>query len=357
MLARFTLLILLSAVLPLVAEPPAASASGCFLSEIISTGAPATIRDEPRTGGAVVRHTSAGESLNIISSQRSNGGCWLQTSEGWLIDNSLVTSDSFSFEAGTEATLVDEMDTQRPTCFEGPWAFINGPMNIRQSPTTSSPVVARGQPGDAFTVFRQNAGVVWCWLEISKGWMAVTARVHATGPKMLDFTDAKTRTEQSGIDNCCFVDRQCTTEPEWIDGHQAYQTEQCAAVQLPAVVPSSRPRIEGLESFVVVVRETLNLMERKTPEIYQYVVSATSVIKEHGPDRCDWGLAYVDSGTTSLGSCLAHGQFPTPLYVVAAYLAHEACHHHGDDINMETGEFDHEPCYKAGQDAYAALSA
>lgn len=40
---------------------------------------------------------------------------------------------------------------------------------------------------------------------------------------------------QSGSDtappehNCCFVDRQCTTDQEWHDGYYAYQNGQCAA--------------------------------------------------------------------------------------------------------------------------------
>ncbi len=33
----------------------------------------------------------------------------------------------------------------------------------------------------------------------------------------------------SGIDNCCFVDRQCTTDREWIDGYHAYHHNQCQA--------------------------------------------------------------------------------------------------------------------------------
>ena len=33
----------------------------------------------------------------------------------------------------------------------------------------------------------------------------------------------------SGIDNCCFVDRQCSTDQEWIDGYWAFQNNQCSA--------------------------------------------------------------------------------------------------------------------------------
>ena len=113
------------------------------------------------------------------------------------------------------------------------------------------------------------------------------------------------------------------------------------------------PRIEGSEEFVHLVTETLNLMERKLPALYQYIVSVTSLIEEHGPDRCDWGVAYVGTGRTSLGNCLKCGRLGWPPYIFAAFLAHEACHHHGED--MVTGVFDHEPYFKAGMDANAAM--
>ena len=38
------------------------------------------------------------------------------------------------------------------------------------------------------------------------------------------------------IDNCCFVDRQCGSNQEWINGYHAYQNGQCA---VPA--PSGQP--------------------------------------------------------------------------------------------------------------------
>ena len=51
------------------------------------------------------------------------------------------------------------------------------------------------------------------------------------------------------IDNCCFVDRHCTTNYEWVNGYWAYQNNQCAAPsqqqRLPA--PLSQPQSETRE--------------------------------------------------------------------------------------------------------------
>ncbi len=249
----------------------------------------------------------------------------------------------------------------QPPCLSSKWdrATVTGPMNIRESPTTSSPVVAGAQAGDIFTVTQTTVGVKWCWLKISLGWLADTERVRATNRN--NFVDAPatapTTSEASDTDNCCFVDRQCTTEQEWIDGYWARQNGLCVAQPPFSVAQLSRPRIEGSEAFIHLVTESLNLTEHKAPALYMYIVSVTSVIEEHAPDHTACGLAYVGTGRTSLGSCVKVEGMPGDLFGVAAVLAHEACHHHGDDIDPETGEFDHEPCFQATIDARAALTA
>ena len=49
------------------------------------------------------------------------------------------------------------------------------------------------------------------------------------------------------IDNCCFVNRQCATDQEWVDGYHAYQRNQCsasqpaAAVSAPVSAPAGQP--------------------------------------------------------------------------------------------------------------------
>ncbi len=41
----------------------------------------------------------------------------------------------------------------------------------------------------------------------------------------------------AAVDNCCFVDRQCNSDQEWLDGYWAYQNNQCAA-GAPAATPA-----------------------------------------------------------------------------------------------------------------------
>ena len=47
--------------------------------------------------------------------------------------------------------------------------------------------------------------------------------------------------ETGPIDNCCYVDRQCNNDQEWIDGYYAYQNNQCAAPSTSQEQTSSQP--------------------------------------------------------------------------------------------------------------------
>ncbi|MCY4539453.1 MAG: hypothetical protein OXE52_14640 [Chloroflexi bacterium] len=43
------------------------------------------------------------------------------------------------------------------------------------------------------------------------------------------------------VDNCCGIDRQCSTDAEWLSGWQAYQNNQCAAPAPPQPAPPTQP--------------------------------------------------------------------------------------------------------------------
>ena len=43
------------------------------------------------------------------------------------------------------------------------------------------------------------------------------------------------------VDNCCGIDRQCSTDAEWLSGWQAYQNNQCAAPAPPQPQTSTAP--------------------------------------------------------------------------------------------------------------------
>lgn len=140
----------------------------------------------------------------------------------------------------------------------------------------------------------------------------------------------------SQVDNCCFVDRQCQTDADWLSGYWAFQNNQCPAPAKPNVVTPSRPLIEGSSGFVRQVEAALNWLESRAPEWYNYVIGGMDIIFEMPDtytDHCT-AYAYTHERKVVLGTCHAflsqrnglsarHDQLD-----IADTLAHEACHIH-----------------------------
>jgi len=91
--------------------------------------------------------------------------------------------------------------------------------NLRASYSLEAAVVETVSGGTTLEVI----GSYNRWLKISRNsevWMAdwvSHTRVEEQAPIASD------------IDNCCFVDRQCTSDKEWTDGYWAFQNAQCTA--------------------------------------------------------------------------------------------------------------------------------
>ena len=116
-------------------------------------------------------------------------------------------------------------------CHPSGTVYITGNMNIRESASTDSSVVATARAGDSFTVSQSQRGDTWCWLNIGAGWIARTSRVSFTEPATTSSSQNKQARQSdqqpSDIDNCCYVDRECDTDDEWTKGYWAFQNNQC----------------------------------------------------------------------------------------------------------------------------------
>ncbi len=97
--------------------------------------------------------------------------------------------------------------------------------NLRDTYSLSGGIVATVPPGAVLHV----VGNVNRWLKINRNgneaWMADW--VGYTRVESSDQTGTQQQT--SLIDNCCFVDRQCSTNKQWTDGYWAFQNGQCTA--------------------------------------------------------------------------------------------------------------------------------
>ena len=94
--------------------------------------------------------------------------------------------------------------------------------NLRASYSLESAVLSSARAGTTLQVVGQHGR----WLRVQRDgteyWMASWVRHERV-------EQTQTQQQQTNIDNCCFVDRQCATDQEWVDGYWAFQNGQCTA--------------------------------------------------------------------------------------------------------------------------------
>ena len=335
-------------VLILCAAGPFASAQSseepCSSRETVYPLVKTAILDEATYRGIRVRYAAPGERLDIIGSKRFGPWCWLQVSDGWLIDS------ASALRSEPPATASQSVRAGDRACYRADKAYVVGKMNIRAGASTTSGVLASAWPGDVYPVALSRQGATWCWLRIDAGWMANTSRVRFTKPAQSVAAGATSpaASQPANIDNCCFVDRQCAGEQEWSDGYWAFQTGQCRADARPAASKHdgdpwassartrNRPIIEGSQWFVYGISSTLDLMQRSAPEWYNFVLNAADRIVESFNEPTP---TYPHANTTNWGNgatrTIGVGAGSLACYVgrlcrvsVAGILAHEAAHIH-----------------------------
>ncbi len=84
------------------------------------------------------------------------------------------------------------------------------------------------------------------------------------------------------IDNCCGIDRQCSSDQEWTNGYWAFQNGQCAAPAQPQPQTSTAPvpRIEGSSRLVNHITAALKFLKSVAPDWYNYVITGMDSIVE-----------------------------------------------------------------------------
>ncbi len=335
-------------------QPQAEKAGGCSAQEVLYARAATGIRTDASYAGSVVRFTAPGERLELMGSANNGGRCWLQVSEGWILDTALLASTA---PDGTNPTS----SLASGDCYQGKVAYIIGTMNIRASATTNSSVVAIARVGDVFIVTQSRQGEKWCWLKTTKGWLAKTLHVRSAKPVYSSGASpslASQSSPQSDIDNCCFVDRQCTTEQEWKDGYWAYQNNQCGVPVQSTLIVSGRPLIVGSATFISRLETTLDYLSANSPTWYAYVVGGTEKITEFSDGVEGNCRAQAAGGHTEMESCIPYfgTSYEMQIFHTAAVLAHEACHTYQQRSGRHFAPEEVEPpCQQAARDTIKAL--
>ena len=130
--------------------------------------------------------------------------------------------------------------------------------------------------------------------------------------------------QPADADNCCFLGWQCHSQSDWQRGYWARQNNQCATSPSSASGSHGSLRIEGSETFHIWVNAGLDLLKRKARQWYDYVINGTRLIKEQPPGS--GAGAYVQSRTH--GTAWDPNDYPNDLniFTIAHEMVHEACH-------------------------------
>lgn len=101
----------------------------------------------------------------------------------------------------------------------------NRGLNLRAAPSLSADIAATVRMGAILNVVGHAGG----WLKINRDgnevWLADWVNFSRVNGSQETSSATGTTSE---IDNCCFVDRECATDHQWVDGYWAYQNGHCA---------------------------------------------------------------------------------------------------------------------------------
>ncbi|MCY4465765.1 MAG: hypothetical protein OXE46_09540 [Chloroflexi bacterium] len=142
------------------------------------------------------------------------------------------------------------------------------------------------------------------------------------------------------IDNCCFVDRQCSSDQQWADGYWAFQSKQCP-VPWQSVFSDGQPdnkrrgmRIEGSAEFIAKVNASLDFLKAQAPHWYDYTVFGLDWLLELPEGTIVRYPGYVKVYLFVSGRVSRYFQGTDTF---AGVLVHEACHMYQQQLSLASG--------------------
>ncbi|MCY4061639.1 MAG: SH3 domain-containing protein [Chloroflexi bacterium] len=204
-------------------------------------------------------------------------------------------------------------------------------VRLRASYSLESPVVGKALAGDVLQVVdRYNR-----WLQIERdgvtAWLADWVEYTRLDREQTAPSEAAANQQgRSNIDNCCFVNRQCHSDREWVEGYWAYQRNECPAPPQPgssAAPTSGHPiTISGSYLFVEIITQSLDALRDRAPQWYAYATSHLNLIFERGSNRPSGH--FRAAGTCGLGpySTNPYLTHEWNIYHYVGSIVHYACH-------------------------------
>lgn len=258
------------------AQSARASDDSCFPHKTLYTTAPIEIRSSDSRFASSLGRTVTRKTYTVFDSKRDwlfNSSCWIKIQGGWLLRR--PTGSAIRPGTTTSTSTSTRSTTTTSKCYTASKAYITGAMNIRSDPSISKNKVGSANAGESFSVSSSQRNGDYCWLKISKGWIAKTGRVQATKP-----TVSTTRTSSTTSCN-----------------------------RHPSILSDSSGRI----------KRAIDYLCRHAPSWYNYVVSKTSTVQANS--GLVGGRAYVRRRHIEISP----RAYPNTMEM-SSVIVHEACH-------------------------------
>ncbi|MCY4022231.1 MAG: hypothetical protein OXF32_02165 [Anaerolineaceae bacterium] len=139
-----------------------------------------------------------------------------------------------------------------------------------------------------------------------------------------------TGSDSSEVNNCCYIGRQCNTDEDWTRGHWAFQNDHC---DVPAGFI-----IEGPPNFLARVKEVLRFLESRSPQWFSYAMSGLDKIRMVDEP----GVSSIRARTRTWR--IAPDRFfnrtgARGVIRLASSMVHEACHAHRYMAGLQSGGY------------------
>lgn len=137
-----------------------------------------------------------------------------------------------------------------------------------------------------------------------------------------------------GVNNCCFLNRECNTQEEWEYGWELFAYDLC---HVPDI--AGRIQINGSSAFVAAVRAGLRLQLSRSPKWYRYTQQGLrGALETPGSDR-SWVRSREAIWRFWLDKYSRNHSGVALDSVIAGVLVHEACHVHRYRAGLQSGGY------------------
>jgi len=205
-------------------------------------------------------------------------------------------------------------------------------VRLRASHSLDSPVVGTALAGDVLQVVGQYNR----WLKIPRdgttAWLADWVEYTRLDQQQASpaAEPAPNQQQRANIDNCCFVNRQCHSDREWLDGYWAYQRNECPTQPLPGLAPaptSGHPiTINGSFLFVDIITEALDALRDRAPQWYAYVTTNLYQVNESVSGSSSHSGGQPGVCGLSPYAMIQYAVHEWNVYSYVSSLVHYACH-------------------------------